>query len=230
MVTLPFVLPSRSSTDLGTLAAKMKTMEARMRFLNHLRSANSLCNIKRVAAAVSLALLFGCTTVMPPPIASGENSQALRAANLAPTNVGTFKLASGRPPLMDVELSGGLRGGNIAAPSGSYAQHLKEALRAELQSAGLLDPKSKYVIEGQLSDSKVDAAIGTGTARLAARFQVIREGQVLFDKELTVEDSWDSSFIGAVAIPLAIERYSATYRTLVAKLLSDSDFRRALAR
>jgi hypothetical protein len=187
-------------------------------------------NIRRVGTGLLLALLFGCTTVMPPPMASGENSQALRAANLAPTNVGTFKLAAGLPPSMDRELSGGLRGSNIAAPSGSYSQHLKEALKAELQSAGLLDLQSRYVIEGQLADSKVDAAIGTGTARLAARFQVMREGQVLLDKELVVEDSWDSSFIGAVAIPRAIEHYGATYKTLVGKLLNDSDFRRALAR
>lgn len=186
--------------------------------------------MRRVGAGVLLVLLFGCTTVMPPPMASGENSQALRAANLTPTNVGMFKLATGRPPSMDTELSGGLRGGNISAPSGSYSQHLKEALKAELQSAGLLDLQSRYVIEGQLIDSKIDAAIGTGTARLAARFQVKREGQVLFDKELVVEDSWDSSFMGAVAIPRAIEHYGATYKSLVGKLLNDSDFRRILLR
>ena len=185
---------------------------------------------KRVSAGVVVALLFGCTTVMPPPMASGENSQALRAANLTPANVGTFKLAAGRPPSLDTQLSGGLRGSNVAAPSGSYSQHLKDALKAELQSAGLLDLQSKYVIDGQLTESKVDAAIGTGTSRLAARFQVRRDSQVLFDKELVAEDSWDSSFVGAVAIPRAIERYGATYRILVGKLLNDSDFRRILAR
>lgn len=185
---------------------------------------------KLVSAGAVVALLFGCTTVMPPPMASGENSQALRAANLAPANVGTFKLAAGRPPSLDTQLSGGLRGSNVAAPSGSYSQHLKDALKAELQSAGLLDLQSKYVIDGQLTDSKVDAAIGTGTSRLAARFQVRRDSQVLYDKELVAEDSWDSSFAGAIAIPRAIERYGATYRILVGKLLNDSDFRRILAR
>ena len=185
---------------------------------------------KRTAALALLVPVLGCTTVMPPPMASGENSQVLKAANLAPSAVGTFKLAPGRPAQMDKELSGGLRGGNIGAPSGSYSQHLKETLKAELQSAGLLDLQSKYVIEGQLMDSMVDAAIGTGKARLAARFQVLREGQLLFDKEVSIEDSWDSSFMGAVAIPRAIERYGASYRALVGKLLNDSEFRRALAR
>jgi hypothetical protein len=190
----------------------------------------SLVHVAPIAALASLILLVGCTTVMTPPMASGESSQALRAANLTPANVGTFKLAPGRPPAMDTELSGGLRGSNIAAPSGSYSQHLKEALKAELQSAGLLDLQSKTVVEGQLTESKVDAAIGTGTARLAARFQVTRGAQVLFDKELFAEDSWDSSFFGAVAIPRAIERYGTIYKTLVVKLLNDGDFRQALAR
>lgn len=182
------------------------------------------------SALVVLMAVAGCTTVMPPPTAGGENSQALRAADLMPANVGAFKLAPGRPALMDKELSGGLRGGNISAPSGSYSQHLRETLRAELNSAGLLDPRSKVIIEGQLTDSKVDAAIGTGTSLLAARFQVSRDGQTLYDKELVAEDSWDSSFLGAVAIPRAIERYGATYKLLIGKLLTDNDFRRALAR
>src|SRR5262245_61175611 len=182
-----------------------------------------------MAALAALMVFAGCTTVMPPPTASGVNSQALRAANLTPASVGTFKLAPGRPALMDKELSGGLRGGNVTAPSGSYSQHLKDTLRAELNSAGLLDPQSKITIDGQLTDSKVDAAIGTGTSRLAARFQVTRDGQAVYDKELVAEDSWESSFIGAVAIPLAIERYGATYKLLVGKLLTDNDFRRALA-
>jgi hypothetical protein len=33
-----------------------------------------------------------------------------------------------------------------------------------------------------------------------------------------------------LAIPRAIERYGATYKLLVGKLLIDNDFRRALAR
>lgn len=187
-------------------------------------------NVRCAGTVALLALLVGCTTVMPPPMAGGENSQSLRAANLMATNVGSFKLAPGLPPAMDKELSGGLRGGNISAPSGSYSQHLRDALKAELQSAGLLDLQSPYIIDGELTDSKVDAAIGTGTARLAARFRVTREGKRVFEKELVSEDSWESSFVGAVAIPRAVEHYGAIYKGLVGKLLTDTDFRRAIAR
>jgi hypothetical protein len=187
-------------------------------------------SLARLAAAAALLSTVACTTVMPPPMATSANVQKLRAAQLAPAAVGSFQLAPGRPREMDAELSGGLRGGNIEAPGGSYSRYLRDILAAELNSAGLLDLKAATVIEGQLTQSAVDAAIGTGTARLAARFQVLRAGQLVFDKEIAVDDAWSSSFIGAVAIPLAIERYTALYRSLVGKLVDDADFRRALAR
>jgi len=63
-----------------------------------------------------------------------------------------------------------------------------------------------------------------------ARLQVLRDGKQVCDKVLTVEDSWDSSFMGAVAIPRAQEHYSALYPKIIAKLVTDADFRLALAR
>ncbi|MDR7333483.1 hypothetical protein [Roseateles asaccharophilus] len=75
----------------------------------------------------------------------------------------------------------------------------------------------------------VDAAIGTGKGRLAARIQVKRAGSTLFDKEIVAESSWDSSFVGAIALPAAINQYGALYKTLTGKLFDDADFKRALA-
>ncbi len=75
----------------------------------------------------------------------------------------------------------------------------------------------------------VDAAIGTGKGRLAAKIQIKRDGQTLFDKEIVAEATWESSFVGAVALPAAINQYGALYKTLVGKLFDDPDFKRALA-
>jgi len=105
--------------------------------------------------------------------------------------------------------------------------HLKDTLVAELTAAGVYDLASHYVINGQLTDSQIDAAIGTGTGRLAARFTVTNRGRVVYDKEVAAEASWESSFMGAVAIPMAMNQYGALYKTLVAKLVDDPDFRSA---
>ncbi len=185
--------------------------------------------ISRLTLATVLAFLAGCASVkMPAPTPSAANAQKLRATKLVPSQLGTFTLAAGKPATMDTTL-GGLRGSTLSPTNGSFAGQLRDELAAELSAAGLLDPKSRIVIEGQLTDSMVDAAIGTGKGRLAAKIQIKRDGQTLFDKEIVAEATWESSFVGAVALPAAINQYGALYKTLVGKLFDDPDFKRALA-
>ena len=43
-------------------------------------------------------------------------------------------------------------------------------------------------------------------------------------KQLDVSQNWDSSIIGAVAIPVAEAGYSGLYTALIEKLLTDPDF------
>lgn len=180
-----------------------------------------------VVLAATAALTACVTAKMPAPSSSAANVEKLRAAKAAPSQVGTFKLAAGKPAGMDTEL-GGLRGSSMQPSAGTFSGQLRDELAAELKGAGLLDATSPVVIEGELTDSRVDAAIGTGTGRLAARFVVKRNGQKVFDKELAAESSWESSFVGATAIPLAINQYGALYKTLIGKLLDDAEFRAAV--
>lgn len=185
--------------------------------------------VQRLVLVTVLAALTGCASVkMPAPAPSAANAEKLRATKLAPAQVGTFKLAAGKPADMDTTL-GGLRGSSLSPASGSFATQLRDEIAAELTAAGLLDPKSKIVIEGQLTDSMVDAGMSTGKGRLAAKIQVRRDGRTLFDKEVVAEASWESSFVGAIALPAAINQYGALYKTLVGKLFDDTEFKRALA-
>lgn len=181
-------------------------------------------------AVVSLAL-FGCATVkMPAPAAaSADNLSTLRAANLAPAKAGAFVLAPGKPAAMDTTLDG-LRGSSVEPANGSFAKTLREQLIVDLKAAGLYDEASNTVITGQLTDSQVDAAIGTGTGKLGAHFTVTRDGKSVYDKTLTVDAKWESSFVGAIALPAAINQYTALYKTLAGKLFADADFQKALAR
>lgn len=187
-------------------------------------------SFRLLAALAVAAALSACVSVkLPTPSANAENVEKLRSASMAPSQVGEFKLAPGKPAAMDTSV-GGLRGSSVSPSGGTFSQQLREELSAELKAAGLLDASSPVVISGLLTDSQVDAAIGTGTGRLAARFIVKRGGAVVFDKELAVEAKWESSFIGAVAIPMAINQYGALYKTLVGKLADDPEFRAAVKR
>jgi hypothetical protein len=181
-------------------------------------------------AVVSLAL-FGCATVkMPvPTAASADNLSTLRSANLGPARASAFVLAPGKPAAMDKTLDG-LRGSSVEPQNGSFAATLREELVVELKAAGLYDESSKTIIAGELTDSMVDAAIGTGTGRLGAHFTVTRDGKSVYDKVLTVDAKWESSFVGAIALPTAINQYTALYKTLAGKLFADPDFQKALVK
>ncbi len=181
------------------------------------------------AAAVISMQLTGCMTAkMAAPTPSVETAAKLRGANLTPVAVGSFKVDAAKS---GIDSSISLRGGNsVSAPGGSFAQYLGETLKVELASAGLLDPASSTVVSGTLTQSEGNAAVGTANAKLAARFVVTRGATVAFDRELSAEASWESSFMGGVAIPLAAQKYEGLYRTLVGNLVNDADFRAAIAK
>lgn len=180
-------------------------------------------------ALLGFSLVACVSAQMPAPTASMANLEKLRTANLAPVKLGEFKLGKDKKAEMDTSV-GGLRGSSIKAANGSFSKQLKDEVMVEMKAAGLYDESSKITIESQLTDSQVDAAIKTGFARLAARFQVNRENKNVFDKELSVDSTWESSFIGAIAIPAAINQYTALYKALVGKLFDDAEFRAALAK
>jgi hypothetical protein len=190
----------------------------------------SLRTLTLTALLSATALLTGCASItMSQPKPTLETTAALRANPLAPATVGSFQLDP-KGGADDRKIS--LRGANsVQSPvDGSFAQYLRESIKVELQAAGLYDAKSNAVIAGALTQSDADPAMGTGTAKLGARFTVTRDGAVRYDRELVVDDSWESSFVGAVAIPAAAAHYEGLYRKLAAKLLNDADFRAALAR
>jgi hypothetical protein len=185
--------------------------------------------IAAIAAVTAASMqLTGCANIqMSAPQAVLENTAKLRSANLAPAAVASFTA--------DAKAGGdnsmSIRGGNsVQAPGGSFAKHLGETLKVELQTAGLLDAASTNVITGTLTSSVLNASIGTADAKLSARFVVTRAGAVKYDRELSVGSTWESSFIGAVAIPLAANNYEGQYRALISKLLDDADFRKSLAK
>jgi hypothetical protein len=183
-------------------------------------------------SALSLVLVgtVGCASVkLDASTPTPATLEKLRGSTMTPMQAGKFALAGGKPTEMDRTLPG-LRGNSLTPAKGSFAQLLKDTLVVELTAAGLHDANSQAVIEGELTDSQIDAAIGTGTGRLAARFKVRRGGQQIFDKELAVQSSWESSFLGAVAVPAAMNQYHGLYKTLVAKLVDDAEFRKAVAR
>jgi len=177
--------------------------------------------------AAACVLAGGCVTVdAPVQQATFENVRLLQATDIPQIALGAFELAPGLPPQMDKTIS--MRAGSLKAPgTGSFSSYLRQTFETELTAAGKLSPEGTAVLSGQLTRSEVKTS-PAGEGHLAARFRVTRGGKVMFDKELAVTESWKFDFIGAIAIPEAMNRYTALYPKLVTALFNDAEFRQAL--
>lgn len=172
----------------------------------------------------------GCANVnLPTPQPSMQTIETLRDGDLPAMRVDNFSLAPGLSPSSYKSVT--IRSVVLAAPGGgTLADYLQQTLAADLRADGKLDDKSALAVSGILTGSDVSSAIGTGTGSLAAKFSLKKEGKVVFEKDLSVSDQWDSSFIGAEAIPDAMNHYTALYDKIVLKLLTDTDFKAAAAK
>jgi hypothetical protein len=181
-----------------------------------------------VLAAAALVALGGCASVpLGAPGPSMENVSRIRAARLPALALGTFSLAPDRSASLDQSIS--IRTNSFYSPYGnSFASYLKEALTADLRAAGALDPASAIRVAAQLTESEIQVPSGTAQAVLAARFVVTRSGKGVYDKELRARATWQAEFNGFDAVPMAVYRYELLYRNLVAALVNDEEFRRAV--
>lgn len=175
-----------------------------------------------LAALAGSLTLTGCASTAPHYQATNDNVRALQAKSGGKIALGEFTAKEASLNQLSI------RGGNYASPyAGSFAEYLKAALKSELESAGKLDSAAPVVITGELLSNSLDAAVGTGTAHISARIVVMHGKDRLFDKVVSGDRTWESSFIGAVAIPAARQNYAETVKALLANLFSDRDFLKA---
>jgi hypothetical protein len=177
-------------------------------------------------AAVSLA---GCANIkLAQPQAAMDNVVALRSADIPAMNAGKFALAPSAKPGIDKRVT--VRGSPISVEGGgTFSDHLKATLVSDLKAAGKYDTAAPLVVEGELTDNTLNAA-GTKTANalMAVRFRVLRNGQSVYDRRVEQAATWESSFVGMVAIPDAINRYTEQFRLVLLKLYKDPEFLRAV--
>lgn len=178
-------------------------------------------------ALSSCLLLAGCLSVPSAPYQAGvQNSGKLLAGHYKPMRAGKFDAAVG---VEDRAIN--VRGANTltsGARDGTFSGYLREALEAELATAGLLDHQAPVTISGTLLQNRVDAGSArSASAVVGARFVVERNGQVVYDRVLTARHAWDSSFMAAIAVPTAFQNHAAAIQKLLGQLFADPDFERA---
>jgi hypothetical protein len=168
----------------------------------------------------------GCAITAPPYQASIDNVEALKKSGARMVALGSFTVQPGAPGGASISLRGNPMNSSVGS---DYAAYLGEALKQELVLAGKLDPKSDVEIGGTLMKNDIAAAgISTNSGEIEARFVVRRAGAVRYDAVKRADASWESSFVGAIAVPKAQQQYPVLVAQLLNKLLSDAQFIAAL--
>ena len=172
-----------------------------------------------------VTLVSGCALQAPRYQPSIDNVEILKKS-AGTVALGAFTVQSGATGASSVTL----RASPMSSPVGSdYAAYLADALQQDLTLAGKLDSKSKIVISGLLLKNDISAGgFVTNSGEIEARFTVTNNGQQRYSQVKRAELSWDSSILGAVAIPKAQQQYPQIVQRLLAMLLSDADFLAAL--
>lgn len=175
-------------------------------------------------AALGIATLTGCAVMAPPYQATVANAEAAKQMPQSVV-VGMFSV---QPGLDATSIS--LRGNPMKSPvGGDYAAYLAEALRKELTLAGKLDPSARIELGGVLIRNDISAGgISTNNGGMQVRFTVKRDAAVRYERTLDADLSWESSFVGAIAVGKAQENYPRIVQKLIATLLADPAFMAAL--
>ncbi|WAJ39323.1 hypothetical protein OU800_08865 [Pseudomonas sp. GOM7] len=179
--------------------------------------------LKRIVLLASVAaVLQGCGVTMPRYEPNYDNVQLLKQhAPLSMLDTPSVVADKGQDSIA-------VRANPLRSPEGSLSKHVQKALESELRLAGLLDPAAKRHLDVRLRENSMTAGMGSGNGSIRADFE-LREGNTsLYSASKTVNSVWDSSFVGAIAIPSAANAYNPLVRKLLAELYQDPAFIAAL--
>lgn len=176
--------------------------------------------MKKIITIIACLLISACSLNAPKYQPSADNSNTLQDLTSKKIAVGAFSESG--PEVNDVPL----RGGSLISPyNASYSLYLTKALEEELSLAGILDNKSSTQISGTLIKNTMDiGGFSIGTASITAKFNIKRNGKVVYAREITANHQWESSFLGGIAIPAGQNNYPVLIQKLLSNLFKDRNF------
>lgn len=179
--------------------------------------------MKTLIVIVLSVWLSACSMQTPPYQASLVNVQAIKNTDIKEVSVGSFAVAKS---LNSISIRGSSMSSSVDK---SYGAYLAKALEEELKLAKVWSAVSSNVISGEILTNDIDSSsFSKGLSEISSKFTVTRDGNVLFEKTLSATHQFESSFMGAIAIPNAQASYVPLIQELLKKLFKDEDFISAL--
>lgn len=181
-------------------------------------------HIKKITIIALGLLISACSLQAPVYNASMENVQTIkRVKTEAQVNIGQITT-----PKKLSKIS--LRGSSMYSPvNKSYGDYLSRALEAELKLAKVWSGVSSTVITGEIVSNDIDVSgFSTGTGEISVNFVMTREGTEIYNKNISANIEFESSFVGAIAIPNGQASYVDLVQALIKNLFEDKSFIKAL--
>jgi len=173
---------------------------------------------------ITLSLFVSaCSMQAPPYQASLENVQTIKRAKVAQMQVDAITTTK---KLNSISL----RGSSMYSPiNKSYGEYIAKALEEELKLAKLWSPVSSTIITGKVLTNDIDVSgFSEGSGEISAKFIVTKDNKVIFDKVISADHTFESSFMGAIAIPNGQANYVNLVQKLIKNLFEDKSFVMAL--
>lgn len=169
--------------------------------------------------------LVACSSVAPEYQPNGKIISQLRDLEYKKLKTGVFSTVDQQINRITI------RGGAMKSPyNNSYAEYLKYALQDELKYSNLWDENAELSVEAIFIENELDASgASVGHSNMAAKFIIKNKGNVIYEHEHRVKHEWESSFIGAVAIPAAQSNYVKTIQMLIEDFLLSSKVKYVLS-
>jgi len=186
--------------------------------------------MKRVYEAilmvVLLTLICGCTLMAPGYTPDYSVLDSLKRQKLTKIAVEPVSPKDADATVNKISLRGI---NSLVSPSESFAKYLEDAIISDLTDVNLLDQNSSLRLTVMLLKNDLDLSnFSYGYGSIQAQFGLNRDGVVLFNKKIAEQTRFESSFVGAVAIPKAQSEYPNLVRALLKALYSDQEFIDAL--
>ena len=180
--------------------------------------------MKNILILTACVLMTACSVNAPKYSPSADNSNILQDLTTHKISVGNFNDSS--PQVNSLSM----RGSSLVSPyNESYSLYLTKALEEELKLAGIWDNKSSIRISGALIDNQLDVSgFSVGTASITVRFVVKRDNKVVYNNVVVANHEWESSFMGAIAIPAGQSNYPVVIQKLFTNLFNDKKFMTAI--
>jgi len=180
--------------------------------------------MKNILTLLACIFISACTINAPKYQPSVDNSNLLQ--DISNTKLSVVRFKDSKPEVNDLSM----RGSTLESPyDKSFSLYLSKALEEELRLAGIWDKNSQIQISGVLIDNQLDVSgFSVGTASITVKFMVKRNGKLVYTNEISAHHKWDSSFIGAVAIPAGTNNYPVVIQKLFTNLFKDKNFIKAV--